>query len=145
MPEAETKALLSCSADRRPQPPTQVLRTSSEKHDHIELAVRICADGPTSEAAASRENLAIVYEMRGNLLAAKRMRMSTGQFTCGNSDVCTVSDSLRLATSQEILPEVGLRPRALSSSIPVNSEYSEFFACIRLRHFLSYILFQNTC
>jgi tetratricopeptide (TPR) repeat protein len=60
-----------------------------EAEKHLELAVKIRnADGPTFDAAASRENLAIVYEMRGDLLAAKRMRKSTGTYACGNYNVC---------------------------------------------------------
>jgi len=56
---------------------------------HLDIAVRIRnGEGPTFDAACSRENLAIVYEMRGNLLAAKQMRKSTGNFACGNYDVC---------------------------------------------------------
>ncbi len=56
---------------------------------HLRIAVRIRnLDGPTFDAAASRENLAIVYEMRGNLRAAKQMRKSTGVYACGNDDVC---------------------------------------------------------
>lgn len=59
-----------------------------EAEKHLEIAVRIRnADGPTFDAATSRENLAIVYEMRGNLAAAKQMRKSTGKFACGNYDV----------------------------------------------------------
>ena len=55
---------------------------------HLEIAVRIRnADGPTFDAATSRENLAIVYEMRGNLVAAKQMRKSSGKYACGNYDV----------------------------------------------------------
>jgi ADP-ribosylglycohydrolase len=40
---------------------------------HLEIALRIRnADvkGPTFDAATSREKLAVVYEMRGNLVAA---------------------------------------------------------------------------
>jgi len=60
-----------------------------EAEKHLKLAVEIRnADGPTFDAACSRENLAIVYEMRGDLLAAKKMRKSTGKFACGNCDVC---------------------------------------------------------
>lgn len=56
---------------------------------HLEIAVKIRnADGPTFDAATSRENLAIVYEMRGDLAAAKQMRKSTGKYACGNYDVC---------------------------------------------------------
>lgn len=54
---------------------------------HLELAVKIRnADnkGPTWDAAVARENLAMVYEMRGDLAAAKQMRKSTGRFACGN-------------------------------------------------------------
>ena len=59
---------------------------------HLEIAVKIRnADGPTFDAATSRENLAIVYEMRGNLLAAKQMRKSTGMYACGNYDVSLIS------------------------------------------------------
>ena len=55
---------------------------------HLQLAIKIRnAEGPTFDAAGSRENLAIVYEMRGDLLAAKRMRKSTGKFACGNYNV----------------------------------------------------------
>ncbi|KAF9654353.1 hypothetical protein BDM02DRAFT_3182158 [Thelephora ganbajun] len=58
-----------------------------EAEKHLELAVKIRnADGPTFDAATSRENLAIVYEMRGNLVAAKQMRKSTGKYACGNYD-----------------------------------------------------------
>jgi len=53
----------------------------------LEAAVEIRnADGPTFDAATSRENLATVYEMRGNLVAAKQMRKSTGKYACGNYD-----------------------------------------------------------
>ena len=59
-----------------------------EAEKHLQLAVKIRnAEGPTFDAAASRENLAIVYEMRGDLLAAKQMRKSTGKFACGNERV----------------------------------------------------------
>jgi len=55
---------------------------------HLKLAVKIRnADGPTFDAATSRENLAIVYEMRGDIGAAKKMRKSTGKYACGNYDV----------------------------------------------------------
>ncbi|KAF9786957.1 hypothetical protein BJ322DRAFT_689829 [Thelephora terrestris] len=58
-----------------------------EAEKHLELAVKIRnADGPTFDAATSRENLAIVYEMGGNLVAAKQMRKSTGKYACGNYD-----------------------------------------------------------
>ena len=58
---------------------------------HLEIAVKIRnADGPTFDAATSRENLAIVYEMRGNLVAAKQIRKSTGKYACGNYDVCPI-------------------------------------------------------
>lgn len=60
---------------------------------HLELAIKIRnADGPTFDAATSRENLAIVYEMRGNLAAAKQMRKSTGGYACGNYDVRPISN-----------------------------------------------------
>ena len=56
---------------------------------HLQIAVKIRnLDGPTFDAAASRENLAVVYEMRGNLRAAKQMRKSMGKYACANSDVC---------------------------------------------------------
>ena len=59
-----------------------------EAEKHLQLAIKIRnAEGPTFDAAASRENLAIVYEMRGDLLAAKKMRKSTGKFACGNEKV----------------------------------------------------------
>lgn len=55
---------------------------------HLKLAVKIRnADGPTFDAATSRENLAVVYEMRGDLKAAKQMRKSAGKYACGNYDV----------------------------------------------------------
>jgi len=56
---------------------------------HLEIAVRIRnadARGPTLDAALSREYLAIVYERRGDLVAAKKMRTSTGEFACGNRE-----------------------------------------------------------
>lgn len=56
-----------------------------EAEKHLELAIKIRnADGPTFDAATSRENMAVVYEMRGNLLAAKQMRKSTSKYACGN-------------------------------------------------------------
>lgn len=56
---------------------------------YLELAVKIRnADGPTIDAAVSRENLATVYEIRGDLKAAKQMRESTGKYACGNYNVC---------------------------------------------------------
>jgi len=56
---------------------------------YLELAVAVRnADGPAFDAAGSRENLAVVYEMRGNLVAAKQMRKSTGVYACGNYHVC---------------------------------------------------------
>ena len=59
-----------------------------EAEKHLQLAIKIRnAEGPTFDAAGSRENLAIVYEMRGDLLAAKKMRKSTGKFACGNEKV----------------------------------------------------------
>ena len=65
---------------------------------HLEIAVRIRnGDGPTFDAATSRENLAIVYEMRGNLAAAKQMRKSTGKYACGNYDVCPILRLLLIA------------------------------------------------
>ncbi len=65
-----------------------VMNRLDEAEKHLELAIEIRnADGPTFDAATSRENLATIYEMRGNLLAAKRMRKSTGKFACGNYDV----------------------------------------------------------
>ena len=67
-----------------------------EAEKHLDLAVKIRdADGPTFDAATSRENLAIVYEMRGNLLAAKQMRKSTGKYACGNYDVRLTPTHLR--------------------------------------------------
>ena len=64
---------------------------------HLEIAVKIRnSDGPTFDAATSRENLAIVYEMRGNLVAAKQMRKSTGKYACGNYDVRPISLFFRL-------------------------------------------------
>ena len=63
------------------------------------------ADGPTFDAATSRENLAIVYEMRGNLVAAKQMRKSTGKYACGNYDVRPI---FRLLLNT---PETGCRPQ----------------------------------
>lgn len=55
---------------------------------HLQLAVKIRnADGPTFDAAASRENLAVIYEMRGDLVTAKQTRKSTGKYACGNYDV----------------------------------------------------------
>lgn len=59
----------------------------AEKHLKIAIKIRN-SDGPTFDAATSRENLATVYEMRGNLVAAKQMRKSTGVYACGNYDVC---------------------------------------------------------
>ena len=59
----------------------------AERHLELAIATRN-ADGPTFDAASSRENLAVVYEMRGNLVAAKRMRKSTGMYACGNYRVC---------------------------------------------------------
>ena len=44
---------------------------------HLAIAVRIRnadAVGPTFDAAAAREILAVVYEMKGDLVAAKQMR-----------------------------------------------------------------------
>lgn len=65
-----------------------VMNRLDEAEKHLELAVKIRnVDGPTFDAAASRENLATVYEMRGNLVAAKQMRKSTGKYACGNYDV----------------------------------------------------------
>jgi tetratricopeptide (TPR) repeat protein len=59
-----------------------------EAEKHLQLAVNIRnAEGPTFDAATSRENLAIIYEMRGDLAAAKKMRKSTGKFACANYDV----------------------------------------------------------
>jgi hypothetical protein len=56
---------------------------------HLGLAVTIRnAEGPTFDAAVSRENLAVVCEMRGNLVAAKQMRKSTGMYACSNYNVC---------------------------------------------------------
>ena len=58
-----------------------------EAENHLAIAVRIRnADvkGPTFDAATARENLAVVYEMKGDLVAAKQMRKSTGKFACGN-------------------------------------------------------------
>jgi|SRR6266545_3226914 len=67
---------------------TSVMRTfPDEAEKHLKIAVEIRnADviGPTFDAAFSRENLAVVYEMRGDLVAAKQMRKSTGKFACGN-------------------------------------------------------------
>ena len=61
---------------------------------HLELAVKTRnADGPTFDAATSRENLAIVYEMRGDLKAAKQMRKSTGKYACGNYNVYPIPPS----------------------------------------------------
>jgi len=57
----------------------------AEKHLKIAMKIRQeDAKGPTFDAAMSRENLAVVYEMRGNLVAAKQIRKSTGKFACGN-------------------------------------------------------------
>ena len=71
---------------------------------HLKTAVKIRnADGPTFDAATSRENLAIVYEMRGDLVAAKQMRKSTGKFACGNYDVRPTLHLLRTT------PEAGRR------------------------------------
>lgn len=65
------------------------LNRLDEAEKHLELAVKIRnADGPTFDAAVSRENLAIVYEKRGDLLAAKQMRKSTGKYACSNYNVC---------------------------------------------------------
>jgi tetratricopeptide (TPR) repeat protein len=65
-----------------------VMDRLDEAEKHLELAVKIRnADGPTFDAATSRENLATIYEMRGDLLAAKQMRKSTGKYACGNYDV----------------------------------------------------------
>lgn len=59
-----------------------------EAESHLQLAIEVRnADGPTFDAAASRENLAIVYEMRGDLVAAKSIRKSTGMYACGSYDV----------------------------------------------------------
>lgn len=71
---------------------------------HLKTAVKIRnADGPTFDAATSRENLAIIYEMRGDLVAAKQMRKSTGKFACGNYDVRPTLHLLRTT------PEAGRR------------------------------------
>jgi len=57
----------------------------AEKHLKIAMKIRQeDVEGPTFDAAMSRENLAVVYEMRGNLVAAKQIRKSTGKFACGN-------------------------------------------------------------
>ena len=56
---------------------------------HLTIALRIRNEdekGPKADAALSRENLAIVYEMKGDLSAAKQMRKSTGKVSCGNID-----------------------------------------------------------
>jgi tetratricopeptide (TPR) repeat protein len=66
---------------------------------HLKLAVKIRnADGPTFDAATSRENLAVIYEMRGDLKAAKQMRKSTGKYACGNYDVRSISRLLLIAS-----------------------------------------------
>ena len=64
----------------------------AEKHLAIAVRVRNAdAVGPTFDAAAARETLAVVYEMKGDLVAAKQMRKSTGKFACGNYEkVCPI-------------------------------------------------------
>ena len=71
---------------------------------HLDLAVKIRnADGPTFDAATSRENLAIIYEMRGDLKAAKQMRKSTGKYACGNYDVRSISHPLNSSEADHSL------------------------------------------
>jgi len=57
----------------------------AEKHLMTAVSIRDADAGdPNFNAALSRESLAVVYEMRGDLVAAKHMRRSTGKFACGN-------------------------------------------------------------
>lgn len=97
-----------------------------EAETHLQLAVNIRnAGGPTFDAAASRENLAIVYEMRGDLAAAKQMRKSTGKFACANYDV--------LFTLPLAAPELTIAQSALGKfSTRVSSSTVENALCVSL-------------
>ena len=73
---------------------------------HLDLAVKIRnADGPTFDAATSRENLAVVYEMRGDLKAAKQMRKSAGKYACGNYDVRPILRPPLIASEPDRRPQ----------------------------------------
>ena len=79
-----------------------VMNRLDDAEKHLELAVKIRnADGPTFDAATSRENLAVVYEMRGDLTAAKQMRKSTGKYACGNYDVRSTPYLLLIASETD--------------------------------------------
>lgn len=74
---------------------------------HLAIALRIRNEdenGPKVDAALSRENLAFVYEMRGDLFAAKQMRKSTGKVSCGNVDAVYSISSPPCLTLMSILP-----------------------------------------
>ena len=54
---------------------------------HLAIALRIRNEdktGPKVDVAISKELLGVVYEMKGDLLAAKQMRKSTGKVSCAN-------------------------------------------------------------
>jgi len=98
---------------------------------HLELAVKIRnADGPSFDAAASRENLATVYEMRGDLKAAKQMRKSTGKYACGNYDVCPIPRSLLIALK---LITVSSVPGKFSTRMSLNTVESAPYASLSTR------------
>jgi len=86
----------------------------AERHLGLAVAIRN-ADGPTFDAAGSRENLGVVYEMRGNLVAAKQMRKSTGVYACGNYHVCFTCSSF---------PFLPLKPHIVYS-VPAKSSTGE--------------------
>ena len=75
---------------------------------HLEIALRIRNNdkkGPKIDAAFSREHLAVVYEMKGDLLAAKKTRKSNGKVSCGNIDaVIFYIKSATCLTLMSILP-----------------------------------------
>jgi len=98
---------------------------------HLEIAVRIRnADGPTFDAATSRENLAIVYEMRGNLVAAKQMRKSTGKYACGNYDVCPILRLLLVAPEAvRLYSAPGKFSTRVSSNTVANAPYVSHSTC----------------
>ena len=97
-----------------------------EAENHLQLAVKIRnAGGPTFDAATSRENLAIIYEMRGDLVAAKKMRKSTGKFACGNYDVRRT-----LPTFSRLPTVVHSAPGKFSTRVSSNTVESALYASL---------------
>lgn len=101
-----------------------------EAEKHLQSAIKIRdAGGPTFDAAVSRENLAIVYEMRGDLVTAKQIRKSTGKYACGNENVRRST----LSIFSSVLTVVHSVPGKFSTKVNSNTAESALYTSFILR------------